>query len=356
MKHTGLFIIPLLLSLAVVATGAPAAPAADRPGAENDSLGRLAAACGKTFGSLYDDCCIPRHDLPPQEAAIDRYCSMITDAHFFMTPCHPKRDTFDFEIPDRVAAWGAEHHMLVRGHTLVWYPYVPKWLSESRLSAAERSALVEKHIRTVVGRYAGRIYAWDVVNEPFEPNGTFRKSFYYNNIGKDYIEKALRWAHEADTGALLFINDYNTEEINKKSTALYDLAKDLKSRGVPLHGIGFQMHLAVEKPTDWASVAENLERFAALGLEIHFTEADVKIREPADSTALLKQAAIYGELTRVFLAQKQCRALIVWGLSDTTSWIPAYFKGYGSACILDSNYQPKPAFRAIQSALENCGK
>jgi endo-1,4-beta-xylanase len=351
-RSTNLIAFTVVLSVSLCL----GAPGADSTGTAsgNDSLGRIAAACGRIFGSLYDDCCIPQRDLPVQEAAIGRFCTMITDAHFFMTPCHPKRDRFDFEVPDRVAAWGSAHHMLMRGHTLVWYPYVPKWLSDRSLTPAVRSALLEKHIKTVVGRYRGRMYAWDVVNEPFEGDGSYRSSFFYKNIGRDYIEKSLRWAHEADSGALLFINDYNTEELNKKSDALYALAKDLKRRGVPLDGIGFQMHLSLEKPIDWASVAENLRRFAALGLTIHFTEVDVKIRQPAQAADREAQAAVYRDLVKAFLAEKSCTALVVWALSDTTSWIPGYFKGYGGACILDTKYRPKPAFWAIKQEFNGC--
>ncbi len=322
--------------------------------ASGDSLGRFAQACGKIFGSLFDDCCIPERDLPVQQSAIGRYCTMVTDAHFFMTPCRPGKYTFNFEAPDRVAEWAQMHHKLLRGHTLVWYPYVPKWLSDSTLTPEARSALLENHIKAVVGRYKGRIYAWDVVNEPFEGDGSFRKSFFFNNFGREYIEKSLRWAHAADPDALLFINDYNTEEINRKSDALYALAADLVARGVPLSGIGFQMHLSLEKSTDFASVAENLHRFAALGLDIHFTEVDVKIKQPATAADLEAQATVYRNLVQVFLAENRCKAFVVWGLSDTTSWIPKYFKGYGSACILDKNYKPKPAFEAIKQTFKDC--
>ncbi len=328
--------------------------AATQANAPGDSLGRLAQACGKIFGALYDDCCIPMRDLPVQQEAIGRYCTMVTDAHFFMTPCHPKRDTFNFEVPDRVAEWARLHNKLLRGHTLVWYPYVPKWLSGGSLTPEGRTALLEKHIKTVVGRYKGRMYAWDVVNEPFEGDGSYRKSFFYKNFGREYIEKSLRWAHEADPDALLFINDYSTEEKNRKSDALYALAADLVARGVPLSGIGFQMHLSLEKNIDFANVAENLRRFAALGLDIHFTEVDVKIKEPAAAADLEEQATIYRNLVRVFLAETRCKAFVVWALSDTTSWIPAYFKGYGSACILDNRYMPKPAFEALKQEFNGC--
>ena len=318
-----------------------------------DSLGRLALLHGKYFGSLYDDCCIRPSELPPQQAALRASCTMITDAHFFMKSCHPQRDTFDFEAGDRVTNWAEANNMLMRGHTLVWHAYVPDWLSAKQLSLVEKIFLLKKHIAIVVGRYRGRMYAWDVINEPFEHDGSLRKSFYYMSISRDYIAQALLWAHAADPAAKLFINEYSTEEINRKSNSLYALAKDLISRGVPLHGIGFQMHLSLENRINFTSVRENLKRFADLGLEIHLTEVDVKIKDPASPADLAAQAAVYSEITRLFLSEKRYTAMIMWGLSDKTSWIPHYFKGYGSACILDTNYRPKPAFKTIAQEMKN---
>ncbi len=137
-----------------------------------------------------------------------------------------------------------------------------------------------------MAHYASKVYAWDVVNEAFNDDGTMRHTIWYDQpgigagAGTKYIEQALRWAREADPSAKLFYNDYDAEEINKKSDAIYAMAKDFKKRGVPLDGIGFQTHVSLkfDDPAKLASFAKNLERFAKLGLELHITELDVRLR------------------------------------------------------------------------------
>src|SRR5262249_29645587 len=148
------------------------------------------------------------------------------------------------------------------------------------------SSILEDHIRTVAGHFAGQVYAWDVVNEAFAGNGTLSNTIWYNTpgIGREgtgFIEQALRWAHEADPKALLFYNDFSAEGVNAKSDAIYAMAKDFKARGVPLDGIGFQMHLTTSN-TPLSSMETNIRRFADLGMYVQFTELDVRL--PVDSS------------------------------------------------------------------------
>ena len=318
--------------------------------------GSIALQHGKYFGSLYDDCCYPRSILKPQTDLLESQFTIITNAHFFMNLCHPLKDKYDFKGADYVDSFAVANKLRIRAHNLIWYPYVPVWLSDTNISKVERSALVELHIKTVVGRYKGRVYAWDVVNEALENDGSLRNSFYYQNLGPDYIEKAFCWAHEADPSALLFYNDYNTEEVNRKSDSMYAMVKQLKKKGVPISGIGFQMHLDLENKINFNSIWENIRRFAALGVEIHFTEVDVRIEEPITESKLLVQAAVYGEIARIFMEEKQCKAFVLWGINDRISWIPRYFKGYGGACIFDSLYRPKPAYDTLMQVFESFSK
>lgn len=115
--------------------------------------------------------------------------------------------------------------------------------------------------RDIVGHYKGKVYSWDVVNEPFDDSGNFRRSIWYNNLGESYIAEAFKLAHAADPSAKLYINDYNIEAITAKSTAMYNLVKKLKSEGVPIHGIGIQGHLIVGNVPSAAKIQANLERF-----------------------------------------------------------------------------------------------
>ena len=276
---------------------------------------------------------------------------------------HPRPDTdprpYDFTGADTLVAFAESHNMKVRGHTLVWHNQIPKWVTEGKFSSAQLAEILHNHINTVVSHYAGKVYAWDVVNEAFNDDGTMRHTIWYDQpgigtgSGTKYIEQALRWARAADPNAKLFYNDYDAEEINPKSDAIYAMAKDFKQRGVPLDGVGFQTHvnLKFDDPATLESYAKNLERFAKLGLELHLTEIDVRL-DDGSPASLAAQAKLYGEIATLCVQESACKLLQTWGFTDKHSWIPGFYKGQGWALLWDGKYQKKPAYAAVFDALE----
>ena len=270
-------------------------------------------------------------------------------------PIHPSRDTYNFGPADELVKFAQAHKMAVRGHTLVWHNQVANWVRDGNFSADQIAAISREHIRTVLGHYAGQVYAWDVVNEAFENDGSLRKTLWSRD-GTGYIEQALRWAHAADPAALLFYNDFGAEGMNAKSDAIYKMAKDFKTRGVPLDGIGWQMHIGLKPPATTALKA-NLDRITALGLQVQITELDVKL--PVDASgvatagAIEAQAAVYRDIVGVCLANPHCTAIQTWGFTDKYSWIPRANRGFGAALEFDGHYQPKPAYRAIVEAFQH---
>jgi endo-1,4-beta-xylanase len=272
---------------------------------------------------------------------------------------HPQQGTYDFSGGDALVSFAQTHNMMVRGHTLVWYQEVPDWVTNGGFAATDLSNILQDHINTVMGHYAGKVYGWDVVNEAFNDDGTMRDTIWYDQPGigfagqgTKYIEQALQWAHAADPNAKLFYNDYNDETMNVKSDAIYAMAADFKNRGVPLDGIGFQTHvdLSFDNPNTLASYASNLQRFAALGLDVHITELDIRLSD--NSTASLNaQAKLYGELMTMCVQQPRCKVFQTWGFTDKYSWIPGSFPGRGWALPFDDTYQKKPAYTAISNAL-----
>jgi endo-1,4-beta-xylanase len=275
---------------------------------------------------------------------------------------HPRPDTdpnpYNFEGGDALVAFAQSNTMVVRGHTLVWHNQVPDWVKNGGYSASQLADILHGHIKTVMTHYASKVYAWDVVNEAFTDSGAMRHTIWYDQPGigggkgTKYIEQVFRWAHEADPNAKLFYNDYDAEMINKKSDAIYAMAKDFKKRGVPLDGVGFQMHVSLkfDDPAKLASVAKNLERFAKLGLELQITEVDVRLNE-SSAAALSAQAKLYGEIMTLCVRQPACKALQTWGFTDKHSWIPQFYKGQGWALLWDDRYQRKPAYQAVYDAL-----
>lgn len=264
------------------------------------------------------------------------------------------RDRYSFKDADALVAFAEAHQMQVHGHTLVWYRNLPDWLTERTWSRAELITILQQHIKTVVRRYRGRIAVWDVVNEALEKDGSLRDSIWLRGIGPEYIEMAFRWAHRADPQARLLYNDYQTEELNRKSEAMYQLVQRLQRQGVPIHGVGLQMHKGIKDPPDVAQVAANMQRFINLGLEVQITEMDVGLHDGqgTPSEKLEQQAAVYRDMMAVCLKAKRCSALITWGLADHHSWIPAFFGYPDSPLLFDRRYQPKPAYEALADILE----
>jgi len=278
----------------------------------------------------------------------------------------PDARTFEFGPADQVVGFARTHGMKVRGHTLVWATHNPEWLTDGHFTSKKLSKLLQEHIRNVVVRYRGQVFAWDVVNEAFEEHGKLRNSIWYDRPGigagkhTRYIEQAFRWAHAADPDALLFYNDAEAEEINRKSDAIYAMVKKFKRRGVPIDGVGLQMHILHLKP-NIGSIAKNIARFTKLGVQVHITEMDVAlpvdgagaVRDPAD---LSRQAEIYREIAGACLRHPGCTAIQTWGFTDKYSWIGHFTHGEkGAALLFDRRYRPKPVYEALREALAEDG-
>jgi len=281
----------------------------------------------------------------------------------------PESGKFNFSQGDELVRFAQVHRMLVRGHCLVWDHNNPDWLAHGNFTSAQLSQILHEHITTVVKHYAGQVFAWDVVNEGFDEHGKVRDSIWYNQPGiglahvdKDtaYIEQAFRWAHEADPQALLFYNEGEGEGLGIKSDAIYAMLEDFKGRGVPIDGVGLQMHISSFE-TNLQSVATNMSRISALGLQIHITELDVPVPvkatgvwggESAHPEDLDRQAQIYRRIVRMCLDNPSCTAIQTWGFTDKYSWIGSHSHGsQGWALPFDRDYRPKAAYNAIAEEL-----
>jgi endo-1,4-beta-xylanase len=201
------------------------------------------------------------------------------------------------------------------------------------------------HITTEVTHYQGKVFAWDVVNEAFAEDGTRRQSFWQQKLGDGYIAEAFRAARAADPTVKLYYNDYNTDGVGAKSDGVYAMVKSLKQQGVPIDGVGFQGHLVLGQVP--STVRQNLQRFADLGVDVAFTELDIRMPTPPDATKLAAQAVDYGTIADACVAVTRCVGITTWALSDKWSWIPTFFPGEGAALPFDESYQPKPAYNAL---------
>ncbi|HXY78729.1 MAG TPA: endo-1,4-beta-xylanase [Candidatus Acidoferrales bacterium] len=299
---------------------------------------------------------------------------------------HPQPQSYDFSPADQIVDFATRHGMKVRGHTLVWNRQNPKWLTEGTYTSGELAEILEKHIKTVVGHYQGKIFAWDVVNEAYDElhPGELRSTIWRDQPGiataasseprasnaqarsepearsskqsYSYIERCFRWAHEADPQALLFYNEAEAEVMNPKSDAIYAMVRDFRQRGVPIDGVGFQMHIA-HLHADVPSISANIARFTALGVQVHITEMDVALPVDAEANAraedLQLQADIYRQIATACVSHPGCTAIQTWGFTDKYSWIGSHSKKTeGAALLFDRNYRAKPAYEALRGALE----
>ncbi len=313
------------------------------------SLRDLAEQRGFYIGTAVSAGAFGRAETPYCEVLKREFNVLVAENIMKFSELCPAQNTYDWTRADALVDFAAANGMKLRGHTLVWHQQLPRWVTQGTWTAEAARALLEQHIKTVVERYKGKIWAWDVVNEAIADSGGVRTdSFWHKHIGPEYIAMAFRWAHEADPNAILYYNDYDAEDLCPKSDAVYDLVRDLKQADVPIDGVGWQMHVG----EGWRVAAghhENASRLRALGLELSITEMDVRLEMPASPAQLESQAISYREV--VEFAVDTCAALLTWGFTDKYSWIPGFRRGYGAALPFDAEYQPKPAYDAIKCAL-----
>lgn len=336
----------------------------------SSGLRRLAAQRGFSIGAAAHD----------QHITDDRqYATVLAREFDSLTPytamkwgaLHPEPDRYDFSGADALVDFASAHRMRVRGHTLVWGgavdPPNPDYVNAASSPSALR-ALMAEHIDTVMKRYAGRVDRWDVVNEPVTVFGQagatdgLRDHVFLQQLGPGYIAEALELAHAADPNARLFVNDFFVLKPGPKQDRYFRLVSELLKMGAPLHGVGFQGHLAflpfappgdVDMPTG-SEIESTLRRFAALGVDVEITELNVHTwRFEGDLAArLVRQADFYASAVRACLAVPACRALTVWLFTDRyPTSIESTIGRDGEPLLFDAAYAPKPAYVEVRKLL-----
>jgi len=320
-------------------------------------------------------------DIAHPSRVVERHCSIVTVNHFYWDVIEPEPGTYDFEPADRRVAYARERGIPVRGHPLLFGTVDPEWVFQEGGEAVSPEELIRRmkdHIQTVVSRYRGKIRYWDVVNEPtadiFFSLGSdpspisdiYKRHGWYDIIGPSYVERALRFAHEADPDARLYVNENNIvgplAELSRKKSNFYAIIQDLLDRGAPLHGIGIQGHWSHDYPPA-ADLVEVVEHFSALGLDVQITELDmstysivrwaipalVPVHDAFAPSMEQTQAERYDEFFRTFRdSSHRISAVVFWGLSDPTSWLNTHPDERPDWPLLfDERYEPKQAYRTV---------
>lgn len=307
----------------------------------------------------------PRQLTGPDSALIVNHFNSITAENAMkMGPIHPKENEYFWKDADAIADFARKHKLKLRGHTLCWHSQAPGWMfKDAAGNDVSKEVLLQRlkdHINTVVNRYKDCIYAWDVVNEVIDDNDTvfYRKTQWTKITGDEFIAKAFEYAHAADPKAVLFYNDYNTEN-PKKREKIFQMVKRLKEAGVPIHGVGLQGHWSINNPSR-EELERSIQMFSSLGLQVQVTELDVSvyagrqggqlIRGQRDTTTKFTpemeepQREKYKMIFEVFRQHKdKLTGVTFWNLSDQYTWLDGRGKK-NYPLLFDVNRQPKNAY------------
>ncbi|KAJ3538434.1 hypothetical protein NMY22_g5167 [Coprinellus aureogranulatus] len=313
---------------------------------------KIKARGKKYFGTIIDVNTLG--DGTYTSIANSEFGAVTAEYSFKWNHTEPNRGAYTFTNADAVSNWATSRGKFIRGHTLVWHQSLPTWVT-SITDKATLTQIVKDHITTVVGRYKGKVYAWDVVNELFEEDGHFRNSHWFKHLGESFIDTAFQTARAADPSAKLYINEYNLDYAGPKINALLALVNRLKSRGVPIDGIGSQAHLTLGNV---GGVPGQLKRIADTGLEVAITELDIRIPvgESNIASKLKQQRQDYETVVNACLQTAKCVGISAWGITDKYSWVPSTIAGYDKPNMWDNNYNKKEAYTGVDQVLGSNSK
>jgi len=258
----------------------------------------------------------------------------------------PQQNQFTFTQCDYVANATLHSSSVFRGHNLCWGQGNPSWLTNGGFNGNQLTQILQNHINVVVGRYKGQFLCWDVVNEAVNDNGNGLKSNVWYPAVPNYIDIAFRAARAADSNVKLFYNDYGGEGLNTKSEYIYQLVSGMKQRGVPIDGVGLQMHVSISYYPPPDQVSANIKRLGALGLQVHITEMDVACPDPCNANQLQTQATIYRAMAQACLQNSNCKCFESWGYTDKYTWLGTN----NHPLPFDTSLNPKPAAFSIEAA------
>lgn len=353
-------------------------------GNKAEVLPSLQSTLGKHFLiGVAVDTRLPAGQDPAAEAVVkEQFNQVVAENCMKGEENHPEVNRFDFTDGDKLVDWAERNGKTVIGHCLVWHSQPPKWMfTDANGKTVSREVLIGRmynHIMTVVTHYKGKIKGWDVVNEAFEDDGSYRKSPYYNIIGPEFIELAFQFAHEADPNVELYYNDYSTSKPGKRE-AICKLVRSLKSKGLRIDAVGMQSHNGYNYP-NYAEYEKSIEAFAAEGVKVMMTELDVNMLPNPEGfggaeisqnfelqakynpyvKGLDKKAQKlfnqrYLDLFKIIERHKDVISRVTfWGVNDGHTWLNDWpIKGRTNyPTLIDRNNQLKPVVKDIEKLFE----
>ena len=305
---------------------------------------------------------------------LKKHFNIITSGNDFKWDAtEPAEGTFRFTNADAQLSFAQANNMMVRGHTLLWHSQIPAWVftdpvtgATMQPSDANKALLTQRlqnHIRGVAGHFVGKLYAWDVANEVIDENqpDCLRRSPWYNIIGPQYLDIAFQTAREVDPNAKLFINEFNST-FGAKRTCYFNVVRDLKARGVPVDGVGHQMHNNFEFPPVQGFI-DTINMFSTLGVLQHVTEFDVNIYSGSANTLIPNYDEIpldrhvrvgyhYRDYFEAFKKLKdKVQSVTIWGVADDNTWITSSGR-VNAPLLFDDQLKKKFAYWGVMDPLQ----
>ncbi|PCG92532.1 Glycoside hydrolase, superfamily [Penicillium occitanis (nom. inval.)] len=325
------------------------------------AMGHVAQAqlntAAKAAGLLYFGTAVDNPDLSDSKYIANLETAdfgQITPANAMKwQPTEPSQGSYTFTQGDQIASLAKSNNDYLRCHNLVWYNQLPSYITSGSWTNATLIAALKEHINGVVTHYKGQCYAWDVVNEALNEDGTYRQNVFYQYIGEAYIPIAFAAAAAADPNAKLYYNDYNIEYAGSKATGAQRIVKLIQAAGGRIDGVGLQSHFIVGQTPSLATQKANMAAFTALGVDVAITELDIRMTLPDTSALQTQQSTDYQTTTTACVQTKGCVGITLWDYTDKYSWVPGTFSGQGDACPWDSNYNKKPAYYGILAGLQS---
>eukprot|EP00039_Didymoeca_costata_P007078 m.96127 g.96127 ORF g.96127 m.96127 type:complete len:381 (+) comp13530_c0_seq5:34-1176(+) len=326
----------------------------------DDTLRELGKARGIFIGAAANHGFLLNTSDPLYQSTLRQQYSLYTAENSCkFSPTEPKLNNYSFGDCYYIKHVCDTNNCTFRGHNLCWGVYNPSWLDNGKFSPSQLVSVLQNHITNVMTHYKGLdLIGWDVVNEAVSDHGpgTFKNVTPWYPAVPNYVDLAFQAARAVDPNVKLFYNDYGAEGMSPKSDKVYNMVKSMKSRNIPIDGVGLQFHISIDNHPSFEDIETNMKRLGALGLDVHITELDVRCTNPCTSDKLNIQAQIYGGLLEVCLRVPACKNFETWGFTDKHTWIWSFQNPnhYNLMPLpFDINYGKKPAYFEMIQVLKN---
>jgi endo-1,4-beta-xylanase len=308
------------------------------------------------IGVAVDDMLL-QNDSSYQLIANSQFNSVTPENSFKPAYLHPEENVFNWIDADKLTLHCRVNNQRIHGHTLIWHQQNPQWMVDFTGSSHDWDLMMQKHITTIVRYLGNTVFSWDVVNEAFNEDGSLRDNIWLQHIGPSYIEKAFKYAREANPHAKLFYNDYGLESNPTKLNAVLRFFNHIRQRGVAIDGIGLQMHINISY-SEMSLIEKAIQEVAAQNYLLHLSEVDISVNPLGKPYTLLEkdlnsQAELLFKIVRAYknIPANLQFGITFWGVSDRDTWIRSYFNRIDYPLLFDDNFQPKPVYCFLKKNL-----